>query len=184
MPQRRPQPLAKPGTERDDSIEQLYRRPGFMIRRAHQIAVSVFLEETRELRITTTQYGILMLLADRPGIDQVTVAKLLGLDRSTTSMVIKKLEQEGLIGRAAGLEDRRRRSLRMTAKGQLTLRALKLPAQRARTRLLSVFDPAEREVFLRLLDQFTRAFNESTRVPLEEGQRLPETTPGGRARHE
>src|SRR5262249_24959426 len=50
----------------NDPLDELYRRPGFMIRRAHQIAVALFLEETGELKITTTQYGILCILERRP----------------------------------------------------------------------------------------------------------------------
>ena len=73
-------------------LDQLYGRPGFLLRRAHQIAVSLFLEETGDLRITTTQFGILHLLKHSPGLDQISVAKLLGLDRSTTGMVLTKLE--------------------------------------------------------------------------------------------
>ena len=70
-----------------------------MIRRAHQIAVSLFLDETGALGITNRQYGILAALKQRPGIDQISVARLLGLDRSTTGMVIKTLEAVGLIVR-------------------------------------------------------------------------------------
>ena len=92
-------------------LDDLYRRPGFLIRRAHQIAVSLFLEETGELGITNRQYGILLVLKHQPGIDQITVAKLLGLDRSTTGMVLTKLEEAGLVGRVVGEKDRRKRSL-------------------------------------------------------------------------
>ena len=46
-------------------LDQLYRRPGFMIRRAHQIAVSMFLEETGALGITNRQYGIMLVLRHR-----------------------------------------------------------------------------------------------------------------------
>jgi DNA-binding MarR family transcriptional regulator len=145
---------------------QLYGRPGFMLRRAHQIAVSVFLEQTSDLRITTTQYGILFLLRHQPGIDQITVAKLLGLDRSTTAMVLKKLESDGLVGRSVGAGDRRRRALELTPAGTAMLKRLKAPASKARERLLSVLAPSERATFLRLLDKFTQAFNESARVPL------------------
>ncbi len=77
-----------------------------MIRRAHQIAVSLFLEETGELGITNRQYGIMLVLKAQPGIDQITVAKLLGLDRSTTGMVLSKLEDAGLVGRVVGANDR------------------------------------------------------------------------------
>jgi hypothetical protein len=68
-------------------LEQFYRRLGFMIPRVHQIAVSLFLEEAGRLGISNRQRGILFALKHRPGIDQISVAKLLGLDRSTTGMV-------------------------------------------------------------------------------------------------
>ena len=78
-------------------LDELYRRPGFLIRRANQIAVSLFLEETGALGITNSQYGILLVLKHHAGIDQISVAKLLGLDRSTTGLVLDKLEKAGLI---------------------------------------------------------------------------------------
>jgi DNA-binding MarR family transcriptional regulator len=151
----------------DDDLEQLYRRPGFMIRRAHQIAVALFLEETGELGITTTQYGILFLIEHQPGIDQISVAKLLGLDRSTTGMVVQKLEAAGLIGRGVGANDRRRRSLHLTRAGEAMLARLAQPAQRAQARILTALAPAERAQFLAMLDKLTHSFNGSTRVPLE-----------------
>src|SRR5262245_17188662 len=128
-----------------DDLAQLYRRPGFMIRRAHQIAVSLFLEETGALSITTTQYGILFILKHRPGTDQASVAKLLGLDRSTTGMVVSKLEQAGLIGRAMGIGDRRRHSLGLTRAGKAMLARLAAPAARAQARVLSPLAPRERK---------------------------------------
>jgi MarR family transcriptional regulator, lower aerobic nicotinate degradation pathway regulator len=146
-------------------IDELYRRPGFLIRRAHQIAVALFLEETGELGITNRQYGILVALKHQPGLDQISVAKVLGLDRSTTGMVLKKLEQGGLVGRCIG-NDRRRRSLALTPAGERILKRLAEPARRAQVRALSPFTPRERKEFLALLDKFTRAFGDKTRVPL------------------
>src|SRR5580704_18845444 len=96
---------------RTESLEDIYRRPGFMIRRAHQIAVAIFLEEARETRITATQYGVLVILGRRPGIDQNTLARLLGLDRSTTGLVVRKLAERGLLARTTGTGDLRRREL-------------------------------------------------------------------------
>ena len=146
-------------------LDELYRRPGFLIRRAHQIAVSLFLEETGELGITNRQYGILLVLKHQPGIDQVSVAKRLGLDRSTTGMVLTKLEAAGLVGRVVGERDRRRHSLELTPAGERMLARLKEPARRAQARVLAAFTPGEQKQFLSLLDKFNRAFNESTRVP-------------------
>ncbi|HEU5275356.1 MAG TPA: MarR family winged helix-turn-helix transcriptional regulator [Xanthobacteraceae bacterium] len=138
-----------------------------MIRRAHQISVALFLEETGALGITNRQYGILFALKHRPGIDQISVARLLGLDRSTTGMVIKKLADAGLIGRAVGAGDRRRASLVLTRAGERMLERLAGPAQRAQARVLSAFTPAERTRFLALLEKFVATFNDSTRVRLE-----------------
>jgi DNA-binding MarR family transcriptional regulator len=148
-------------------LEELYRRPGFMIRRVHQIAVALFIEETGKLGVTNRQYGILFVLNHRPGIDQISVANLLGLDRSTTGMVLKKLEQDGLVVRSIGAHDRRRHNLRLTAAGEKLLSALAEPARKAKNRVLSAFTPREKKLFLALLDKFTRAFNDSTRVPLD-----------------
>ena len=136
-----------------------------MIRRAHQIAVSMFLEETGALGITNRQYGIMLVLRHQPGIDQITVAKLLGLDRSTTGMVLGKLEDAGLIGRVVGASDRRKRSLKLTPAGERMLARLAEPARRAQERVLSAFSPRERKMFLDLLEKFARAFNDTTRVP-------------------
>lgn len=138
-----------------------------MIRRAQQIAVSLFLEETGELGITNTQYGILTVLKDRPGVDQISLAKLLGLDRSTTGMVLGKLEKAGLVGRFIGTHDRRRRNLALTSAGEAMLKRLAEPARRAQMQVLSPFTAEERMMFLALLEKFVGKFNDTTRVPIQ-----------------
>jgi DNA-binding MarR family transcriptional regulator len=154
------------GSHGEDALSALYRRPGFLIRRAQQIAVALFLEETGELGITNTQYGILFAIKHKPGIDQISVAKLLGLDRSTTGMVLGKLEDAGLVARSRGTPDKRKRSLALTKAGEKMLHTLAGPAARAQSRLLSGFSASERETFIALLEKFTGAFNRSTRVPI------------------
>ncbi len=154
-------------SRRSESLEDIYRRPGFMIRRAHQIAVAIFIEEARESRITPTQYGVLTILERWPGIDQNTLARLLGLDRSTTGMVVRKLAGRGLVSRATGAGDLRRRELKLTRMGTALLRRIVASAKRAQQRLLSPLPARERERFLDLLARLTEAFNETTRVPVD-----------------
>ena len=151
---------------RPDPLEDLYSRPGFMIRRAHQIAVSVFVEETAELGVTTTQYGILHLLKRRPNIDQITIARLLGLDRSTTGMVVKTLEAAGLVTRTVEASDKRRRTLELTAGGDSMLERLEGHAAAAIERLLSPLDPEERPQLVSLLKKLTHGLNQISRVPI------------------
>lgn len=150
-----------------DDLTSLWDRPGFMIRRAHQIAQTLFLEETGELGVTPTQYGILSILAARPGLDQIGVAKLLGQDRSTTAMVLGKLVDDGMVARKLSAFDRRRRELALTDAGRSTLAALAEPVRRSHDRLLSVFEPGDAEQFLGLLHRFVESFNDETRTPLD-----------------
>lgn len=148
------------------AIAALYRRPGFLIRRAHQIAVSIFLEEAAELGITTTQYGALVVLSAVENIDQIGLAKLVGIDRSTAALVVSKLEAGGLLVRESDPNDRRRSVLVLTSEGRLTLERLAKPAERAQDRALSAFSKQEAKQFLELLGQFVATFNEETRAPI------------------
>jgi DNA-binding MarR family transcriptional regulator len=149
-----------------DPLHALYSRPGFLIRRAHQIAVSLFIEEMGALGVTPTQSGILFVLSHRSGLDQISVARLLGLDRSTASMVIAKLVKAGWVARAVGSGDRRRRALVLTPAGRRLIDRLAEPLERARARVLSPFTAEEAAQFVALLDKFTAAFNGTTRVPM------------------
>lgn len=149
------------------SVDALYRRPGFLLRRAHQISVSLFLEETAEAGVTTpTQYGILVILRACEGLDQIGLSKKVGLDRSTTALVVKKLETDGLVVRVDDPKDGRRKVIILTAKGERKLEQLRNGAARAQDVALSAFDPDEAAHFLRLLTKFVDRFNSVTRAPI------------------
>jgi MarR family transcriptional regulator, lower aerobic nicotinate degradation pathway regulator len=151
----------------NDLHDTLYRRPGFLIRRAHQIAVSIFLEESGNLGITTTQYGALVVLNTRSDLDQVGLATLVGIDRSTTALVVGKLESSGFLVREKDASDKRRNVLVITDAGRAALASLAEPARRARERELAVFSLADQATFLRLLETFVGTFNANTRAPIK-----------------
>lgn len=169
------------GEERiERSVEELYRRPGFLIRRAHQISVSLFLEEAGSLGITTTQYGAMVILRARRNLDQVGLAKLVGIDRSTTALVIGKLEATGYVARESDPADRRRKVLVLTKAGHDMLDRVAGPAQRAQERALGAFTASQAKTFLDLLERFVQTFNEETRAPIvsqqpERPKRRPRT---------
>jgi MarR family transcriptional regulator, lower aerobic nicotinate degradation pathway regulator len=154
-----------PETDVSD-LQVLYSRPGFLLRRAHQIAVSLFVKETAPHGVTTTQWGMMFILRARPGLDQIGLAKLLGLDRSTTGLVVAKLETEGLVIRTPAKVDRRRKELTLTPKGEALMRDLAEPARQAHGRVLAPFTREEREQFLELLTKFVGFYNGVVRTPL------------------
>ena len=151
----------------DQSLDALYRRPGFLLRRAHQISAAIFLEEAAGLGITTTQYGTMIVLRARGSLDQVGIATLVGIDRSTTALVVSKLEESGYIQRRDDAIDRRRKVITLSKAGHVMLDRVSTPAQRARERALEPFSARDAANFLALLERFVGAFNEHTRAPIK-----------------
>ena len=151
-----------------DPLARLYRRPGFLLRRAAQIAAALFLEAVAEFDVTTTQFGTLVVLASRGPVDQISLARMLGLDRSTAGLVVANLERRGAIIRTADPEDLRRRVLVLTAEGRDLLRRVSAAAELVPQRELAMFSAEEAEQFLGLLTRFVGAFNMSVRTPLHE----------------
>ena len=149
-----------------ESLDSLYRRPGFLLRRAHQISAALFLEETAGLGLTTTQYGTMIVLRARGSLDQVGIATLVGIDRSTTALVVGKLEEAGYIERRDDEVDKRRKIITLSKMGHEVLERAAIPAERARQRVLDAFSARDSVKFLALLERFVLTFNEDTRAPI------------------
>ncbi len=139
--------------------------PGHHIRRLHQIAVAIFLQETAAHGITPVQYAALQTVGNQPGIDQRTLAGSIGLDTSTVAGVIDRLEARGLLLRGASPQDRRVRLLTLTDEGTALLAAVQPDMQTAQQRILSPLSRAERAEFMRMLRQLVDANNELSRAP-------------------
>lgn len=129
--------------------------------------MSVFAEECGEFDVTTTQYGILVALREQPGLDQIGVAKAVGLDRSTTGMVVATLQSRGLLARERHGTDRRRHVLTLTAEGADLLRRVGPAAERALQRLLEPLSGAEAAALGALLDRLLSHHDTTIRVPLK-----------------
>ncbi|HOS86537.1 MAG TPA: MarR family transcriptional regulator, partial [Burkholderiaceae bacterium] len=88
--------------------------PGHLVRRAHQLAVALFMEETAAFEVTPVQFAILNALIDIPGEDQVTLAARVAFDAATSGSVIGRLEARGWIRREVDPKDKRRKLLWVT----------------------------------------------------------------------
>jgi len=146
--------------------DDLYDQPGHLIRRAQQIAVSIF-HSTFHYQVTPVQYAVLRVLQDNPGIDQVTLAKLCALDTSTAANLAVRLERRGLVKRTVPANSKRFRLLRLTPRGMALVEELNLSGRLVSRRLLQALDKKEQEVFLRLLKKFVHLNNEESRAPLD-----------------
>ena len=139
--------------------------PGHHIRRLHQIAVAVFLQETEAHGITPVQFAALQTVNNTPGIDQRTLARNIGLDTSTIAGVIDRLEARGLLQRNASPDDRRVRLLTLSDAGRAALVAVVPAMERAQERILEPLPKAARVEFMRMLRILVTANNELSRAP-------------------
>lgn len=144
----------------------VWNRPGFLVRRLHQIHVAIFLEEMAEDNITPIQYGLLSVLADLPGLDQLSLAEEIGIDRANVADVLTRLENRGLVVRTVSAEDKRRKFCAPTKLGLAFVKKYHENMQRAQDNLLRPLKPAERAEFMRLLRCIVEAGNDLGRAPL------------------
>jgi DNA-binding MarR family transcriptional regulator len=91
--------------------------------RAARALARRFDEALRPLGITSWQFSLLMSLNRPEPAPMGAVAAVLGMDRTTLTAYLKRLERRGLVRTAVDPEDRRGRRLGLTAAGRKLLRA-------------------------------------------------------------
>jgi DNA-binding MarR family transcriptional regulator len=142
----------------DDGRVVLHARPGYLIERLHQIAEIHFMEEAGSFGVTSVQFGAMLVIDARPGVDQIRVANALHRDRTTISGVVDRLEAKRLIVRRPHPADKRAKALFMTAAGKRLLEKLRPAAARAQRRILESFDEKEKMLLVRLLERAVEHF--------------------------
>ena len=149
-----------------DPWRALAARPGFLVRRLHQVHLALFAEECAGFAVTPVQFSLLSVLAAQPGLDQAALAFAVGVDRATTANVVARLEQRGLLRRRAGATDRRVKQVALTAVGRRLLARIDPAARRAHERTLAALRPAERVRFVALLRRLVDGGNAPGRAPM------------------
>jgi len=146
------------------SLSRLYSRPGFLLRRAHQIAAAVFEGECREFALTPAQFGVLTVLSFHPGLGQSSLARALGFDKVTVLRVLRGLEARGLVTRAMSPDSKRNISVELTAEGANMLSKAQKAADKASKRVLAPLDREQQAQFLSLLQLLTDALEDDARA--------------------
>jgi DNA-binding MarR family transcriptional regulator len=95
------------------------------VQRAARALARRFDEAFRPLGITNGQFSLLMSLNRPEPPPMAPVANLLAMDRTTLTAALKPLQRRGLVRVATDRNDRRNRTLILTAKGtELLARAV------------------------------------------------------------
>lgn len=141
----------------------ILRRPGPLVRRLHQIAVSVFLNHARDFDLTPIQYGSMQLVAMFPGIHQAGLGQLLALDRQTVSNVVQRLIDKGLLIRKE--KNARTSALFTTGAARALIHVMQERLAIVDDVILGPLQEKEKQTFMNLLEKLVEGNNELSRAP-------------------
>jgi MarR family transcriptional regulator, lower aerobic nicotinate degradation pathway regulator len=135
----------------------LDQRPGFLIRRLHQIHVALFQKNCAGFEITPLQYSLLSALAKRGTADQTTLAADVALDRTTTTGALKRLQLRQFVERSTDRRDRRAQVCRLTNAGGALLRQMERSARAAHHETVADLSKADQRRFVTLMQRIVAA---------------------------
>jgi DNA-binding MarR family transcriptional regulator len=124
---------------------------GFLLSWNGQRIARRFAENLEPLGLRPPHFGVMSLLAARPGETQQDLVERSMIDASTMVKVIDELEAVGLAERRVDPADRRRRAVHLTAKGRTTLERARAAAERTADEVFAPLDDGERETLRVLL---------------------------------
>ena len=108
-------------------------------------------EALEPLGVHPRDFGLMTLVASRPGCTQQQLSELTGIDRSSMVAVLDDLERLGLAERRPDPHDRRKRSIHLTPKGKRVRERCEREGARLQEELLADLTPGERDELVRLL---------------------------------
>ena len=124
---------------------------GYVLRRAQIASVTGFLEAMKDVDLRPTQFAVLILIHQNPGVRQTEVCAALGLQKANFVPLLNELQRRGLAVRKEGVPDRRSSALHLTEHGEAVLqRASELHTQ-WEGRLVERLGAGGREQLLELL---------------------------------
>jgi DNA-binding MarR family transcriptional regulator len=150
----------------------LWTRPGFLVRRLHQICVGIFVDECGDTGLTPIQWGILNVVERTPGLGYSAIAEKVGLDRSNTANVVRRLAERGWVTQEPSSTDGRMLCVVLAPAGRKLLTRMGPKLRRSQDRVFEPLSDEERRTFVSLLTRLIVHHNDSGRAPLHVDQAL------------
>ncbi len=126
---------------------------GYLLRRAHQRASSIFQMNIGDPNITPTQYSSMAKLNEYTELSQNLLGQLVGMDKATMQGVVRRLKDRGLVDSRPDPGDARRTLLSLTTDGQRSVAKLLLNGPAVSRETLKPLNGAEQRQLLELLSK-------------------------------
>lgn len=108
-------------------------------------------EQLKTLGLTRTTWCILLAVGNESLSQPSDIADFVGIDRTATSRALRHMEDDGLLARSSGTEDRRTRRVELTPKGCDAIAQATPYAQENADLMSELLEPGEEEALKRLL---------------------------------
>ncbi len=142
---------ARAAAERQLDFAELPSYVGYQVRRTQAAIFGQFETTLADFDLTPGSFGVLTLIRANPGITQVALAAAFGVDKSTMSPVIVRLEKRGLIRRQVLPSDRRCHALYFETSAEAYYVAARDKVRTFEEGLAARLSKAEQREFARLL---------------------------------
>jgi DNA-binding MarR family transcriptional regulator len=140
----------------------LERSPLHLLHRTMQYAEYIFLGVARDL--TPDELAVLITLAQHEGVSQHVISERMGIDHDTTTDLVVRLRQKGLLQRRRNAQDPGAYVVKLTVEGSRMLRTAESVAKTVDDLVLSALPTSRHERFFRSLQSVITALEKTRRI--------------------
>ncbi|HBC98034.1 MAG TPA: MarR family transcriptional regulator [Clostridium sp.] len=123
----------------------------FLLSRAQRNVFQCLKSELSEFNVTPAQYGVLKCLWGKESQTPKQIADVLGLDGSTITGILDRMEVKDLIRRAGNPQDRRTLKVIVTEKGSKLQKSTEKIVDRVNNYMLEIFTDDEQKQLKKFL---------------------------------
>ena len=133
--------------------------PGYMLAQVYRLMRHAMDDELRQCSLTTPQWAALGCIAQHEGISGAELARVHRLTPQTMNTILQTLEEHGMIRREPHPTQRTVLQVFLSDGGHDRLADATRRVEGVQERMLSAFDPEERETFMALLERCVGALS-------------------------
>jgi DNA-binding MarR family transcriptional regulator len=142
--------------------DELQQSPLHLLHRAGQCADSLFEAEAKDADLTLRQLVVLDAVASSKGPMQTELVERTGIDRSTISDIVRRLQKRRLLDRRRTKDDARAYAIALTDKGRQVLRKFEPIAKRIDEQVLAALTNKQRDQLMDALKSIVRAMQDGS----------------------
>ncbi|MFI9025461.1 MarR family winged helix-turn-helix transcriptional regulator [Streptomyces sp. NPDC053560] len=147
-------------TEPPHRAEDVTQHVGYLLKRAQSALRGAMDKVLREHGLTVPQYATLELLALRPGMSNADLARATFVTRQSGNVVLRGLQDAGLIARPDTADHGRARPARLTEEGHTRLAAVQSAVYAVEQRMVDAIPQDRMAALLADLDHIAAALEE------------------------